>query len=307
MNTNIEDLFKDKVLGHPAGLFVLFFTEMWERFSFYGMRILLVLFLTAPFIGDNPGWEWPRENALALYGTYTSLLYLTPILGGIIADKLIGYRLSVVVGAIIMAFGHASIALETTSSMYIGLGLMIIGTGFFKPTITSIISEMYKSHPEKKDGAYTIFYMGVNAGAFFGIMLCGYLAETYGWSWGFGFAGIFMLLGMLQFWLGQDVFGDIGKKPTEELKEKQALEISKDQETVKPNPFTNLDKGLIIFSSIVGLLWLINDPLSKISGIDLFAFNIGPFAGSSFAIVMALIGFLILSIGRMVRFPHKVR
>lgn len=184
MNTDIENLFKDKVLGHPAGLFVLFFTEMWERFSFYGMRILLVLFLTAPILDDNPGWEWPREHALALIGTYASLLYLTPIIGGWIADKITGYRLAVVIGCVIMTLGHGAMALETTASFYLGLALLIIGTGFFKPNITSIISEMYEGKESKKDGAYTIFYMGVNAGAFFGMMLCGYLAENYGWSWG---------------------------------------------------------------------------------------------------------------------------
>ena len=208
MKTDIENLFKDKVLGHPAGLFVLFFTEMWERFSFYGMRILLVLFLTAPLISDNPGWEWPRENALALIGTYGFLLYLTPIVGGWIADKITGYRIAVVIGCLIMTLGHAAMVFETTASFYVGLALLVIGTGFFKPNITSIISEMYKGKESKKDGAYTIFYMGVNAGAFFGMMLCGYLAENFGWSWGFGLAGIFMLLGMLQFVLAKKLFGE---------------------------------------------------------------------------------------------------
>ena len=214
-----EEFFKSKVLGHPAGLFVLFFTEMWERFSFYGMRVLLVNFLTMAVIGvDNPGWGWSSENAGALFGTYAGLLYLTPILGGIIADKITGFRGAVVLGAIIMTLGHASMALETEFSLYAGLALLVIGTGFFKPNITSIISEMYKDLPEKKDGAYTIFYMGVNAGAFFGMMLCGYLAEKLGWSWGFGLAGIFMLLGTAQFWLARPLFGDIGAVPVKERK-----------------------------------------------------------------------------------------
>src|SRR5690606_8415236 len=217
MNTDIEYLFKDKVLGHPAGLFILFFTEMWERFSFYGMRILLVLFLTAPLLSDNPGWDWPREHALALIGTYASLLYLTPIIGGWIADKITGYRMAVVIGCVIMTMGHASMALETTASFYLGLAFLVIGTGFFKPNITSIISEMYKGKESKKDGAYTIFYKGVNAGAFFGMMLCGYLAENYGWSWGFGLAGIFMFLGMLQFLLAHKIFGKIGAAPSKKL------------------------------------------------------------------------------------------
>lgn len=165
-STQHDEFFKSKVLGHPAGLFVLFFTEMWERFSFYGMRVLLVNFLTMAAIGSNPGWEWSASNAGALFGTYAGLLYLTPILGGVIADKLTGYRWAVLIGCVIMTLGHASMAIETELSLYMGLGLLVLGTGFFKPNITSIISEMYVYLPEKKDGAYTIFYMGVNAGSF---------------------------------------------------------------------------------------------------------------------------------------------
>lgn len=313
MNTDIENLFKDKVLGHPAGLFVLFFTEMWERFSFYGMRILLVLFLTAPILSDNPGWEWPAEHALALIGTYASLLYLTPIIGGWIADKITGYRLAVVIGCLIMTLGHASMALETTSSFYIGLALLVIGTGFFKPNITSIISEMYKGKESKKDGAYTIFYMGVNAGAFFGMMLCGYLAENKGWSWGFGLAGIFMLLGMLQFWLAGDLFGKIGARPlkvsrfSQNINEGQSniSEVSATEE--KLNPFTVLDKVLIILSSVGGLLYLFNDPLEKIKSIGLIAFEIGGLSGSSIIILIALILFLFLLISRISRYIPIVR
>lgn len=173
-----KNFFDSNVLGHPAGLFVLFFTEMWERFSFYGMRVLLINFLTMSIIGINPGWGWTSENAGALYGTYAGLLYLTPIIGGYLADKKLGYRLTVIIGCIIMALGHASMAVETQWSLYLGLGLLVVGTGFFKPNITSILSGMYKYLPEKKDAAYTIFYMGVNSGAFFGMMLCGYLGEV---------------------------------------------------------------------------------------------------------------------------------
>ena len=127
MSANAKsEFFQSKVLGHPAGLFVLFFTEMWERFSFYGMRVLLVNFLTMSLIGYNPGWEWTTENAAALFGTYVMLLYITPIIGGIIADKFIGYRWAVVIGALIMTLGHASMAMETEASLYIGLGLLVI-------------------------------------------------------------------------------------------------------------------------------------------------------------------------------------
>ena len=315
MNTDIENLFKDKVLGHPAGLFVLFFTEMWERFSFYGMRILLVLFLTAPLLSDNAGWEWPREHALALIGTYASLLYLTPIIGGWIADKITGYRIAVVIGCLIMTMGHVSMTLETTESLYIGLGLLVIGTGFFKPNITSIISEMYKGKESKKDGAYTLFYIGVNAGAFFGMMLCGYLAENYGWSWGFGLAGIFMFLGMLQFWLAKKIFGDIGAKPAgkyevelpQNINEESPAEKADATPTEKLNPFTLFDKILIVFAAVGGLLYLFNDPLEKIQGIDVLPFEFIGLTGSNVVILVALIMFLVLLVTRISRYLPIVR
>ncbi|MCH9661146.1 MAG: peptide MFS transporter [Bacteroidetes bacterium] len=316
MSTDIENLFKDKVIGHPAGLFVLFFTEMWERFSFYGMRILLVIFLTAPLLGDdNPGWGWARENALALIGTYASLLYLTPIIGGWVADKITGYRVAVVIGCLIMTLGHASMALETETTFYIGLALLIIGTGFFKPNITSIISEMYKGKESKKDGAYTIFYMGVNAGAFFGMMLCGYLAENYGWSWGFGLAGIFMMLGMLQFWLAKDIFGSIGGKPTkihevelpQNINEESPKEQKVAQEGEKLNPFTLFDKVLMILAAVGGLLYLFNDPLEKIGGMSLAPFEIGGLSGTNVIVLVALVLFLLLLVMRIARYAPQVR
>lgn len=317
MNTDIENLFKDKVLGHPAGLFILFFTEMWERFSFYGMRILLVLFLTAPLLSDNPGWDWPREHALSLIGTYASLLYLTPIIGGYIADKFTGYRMAVVIGCVIMTLGHAAMALETTSSFYLGLALLVVGTGFFKPNITSIISEMYKGKESKKDGAYTIFYMGVNAGAFFGMMLCGYLAENYGWSWGFGLAGIFMFLGMLQFLLANKIFGSIGAKPTKVLNVENPVTSTTETTVVsdpvdekapiKLNPFTTFDYILIVLSSVGGLLYLFNHPLETIYDNSLVPFEIGGMSGTNIVVLAALVMFLILLVTRIARYLPIVR
>lgn len=304
MSTDIQNLFKDKVLGHPAGLFVLFFTEMWERFSFYGMRVLLINFLTMAAVGYNPGWEWTAENAGALFGTYAMLLYITPIIGGIIADKITGYRVAVVIGALIMTLGHAAMALETEFSMYLGLALLVIGTGFFKPNITSIISEMYKESPEKKDGAYTIFYMGVNAGAFFGMMLCGYLAEKIGWSWGFGLAGVFMLFGTLQFWWSKDLFGGIGG--TVQERKDAAAAGPADPEPL--NPFTTLDKILIVICSVIGLGYALNDPMSKIAGIDMFSgLEMGGIEGQYVAVLFALVLFLFLTIGRILRYTKVVR
>lgn len=315
MNTDIENLFKDKVLGHPAGLFVLFFTEMWERFSFYGMRILLIFFLTAPFLSDNPGWDWPREHALALIGTYASLLYLTPIIGGWIADKITGYRIAVVIGCLIMTAGHASMTLETTESFYIGLALLVIGTGFFKPNITSIISTMYKGKESKKDGAYTIFYMGVNAGAFFGMLLCGYLGETYGWSYGFGLAGIFMMLGMLQFWRAKNLFGKIGAKPSKvhEVELPQNINEASPGEQREPvtdeklNPFTLVDKILVVLAAVGGLIYLFNDPLEKIKNVNLLPFEMGGLSGNNVIVLFALLAFLILMISRIIRYLPVVR
>ena len=315
MNTDIENLFKDKVIGHPAGLFVIFFTEMWERFSFYGMKILLVLFLTAPFLSDNPGWEWSRENALALIGTYSSLLYLTPIVGGWLADKYTGYKWAVIIGCFIMMLGHAAMVFETTWSLYLGLALLVIGTGFFKPNMTSMISEMYKGKESKKDGAYTIYYMGVNAGAFFGMMLCGYLAENIGWSYGFGLAGIFMLGGLIQFWLAKDLFGQIGERPSkvyevelpQNINEESPKELDSSSDEEKLNPFTMLDKALIIISSVGGLLYLFNDPLSKIGNINLLNFSLGNIDGSSVTVILALVLFLFLIISRILRYSPMVR
>lgn len=309
MNQNTTDqFFKSTVLGHPSGLFVLFFTEMWERFSFYGMRVLLINFLTMSIIGDNAGWGWSSENAGALYGTYAMLLYITPIFGGIIADKYIGYRWAVVIGALIMTLGHASMAIDSPTMLYVGLGLLVLGTGFFKPNMTSILSEMYKDYPEKKDGAYTIFYMGVNAGAFFGMMLCGYLAEKVGWHWGFGLAGVFMLLGTLQFWLAKPLFGSIGEVPNRaEVKKAEELAKQSNLDEDKRNPFTVVDKVLIVITTVIGLLYAFNDPLSKIAAINLFPFKLGALDGQNVMIIAALVFFLILVVSRLMRYTTVIR
>ncbi len=229
-----------EVMHHPAGLFILFFTEMWERFSYYGMRALLVLFLVSDLAAN--GWGWPREEALSLYGTYTGLVYLTPILGGYLADRLLGFRLAVIIGALLMTLGHASMAMETEFFFYTGLGLLIAGNGLFKPNISSIVGGLYSKGSEHKDGAYTIFYMGINAGAFLGILLCGYVGETVGWHYGFGLAGIFMFLGMLQFLFAQKMFGDVGTKPSGQSRP----ETPEDPAVEEENPQVVRDRLIVI-------------------------------------------------------------
>ncbi len=301
-----------KVLGHPSGLFVLFFTEMWERFSFYGMRVLLIQFLTAKVIfGDSfSGWGWTAEEAGALYGTYAMMLYLTPILGGIIADKYIGSRMAVIIGAAIMTIGHAAMAFDNNLMFFLGLACLVIGTGFFKPNMPSILGEMYKSLPEKKDGAYTIFYMGVNAGAFFGMMLCGYIAETQGWHAGFGLAGIFMLLGTLQFWLAKPLMGDLGvlKPEVESVEAIGGKEIVEKPEDKTSNPFTILDYALIAIVATIGFLYAFNDPLSKNGIIDIFKFLDTKILRGQYIMVLLALGlFVFLIVNRIMRYGSIVR
>jgi POT family proton-dependent oligopeptide transporter len=312
MNNSSENFFETKVMGHPAGLFVLFFTEMWERFSYYGMRAILVIFLIGEVTGDNPGWGWNKPAALSLLGTYAMFVYLTPIIGGWLADNKIGYRMAVVIGALLMTLGHASMAVETPTFLYIGIALLILGNGFFKPNMTSIISKMYEGHDEKKDGAYNIFYMGVNAGAFLGIMLCGWLGENVGWSYGFGLAGIFMFLGMLQFFYAQPLFGDIGAKPKNEKNDMidtlvDDLDSSKEKITGKLNSFVTLDYILIGVFITSALIFIINDPLSKIGNINTLNFTIAGMTDSLFFALLAAIMFIIILVVRIPRYERIVR
>ena len=295
--------FENQVLGHPNALFVLFFTEMWERFSYYGMRAILVIFLTGAIIGDNPGWGWSSSSALSLLGTYALFVYLTPLAGGWLADNKIGYRNAVVIGALLMTLGHASMALETPFFLYTGITLLVFGNGFFKPNMTSIISKIYEGRDNKKDGAYNIFYMGVNAGAFLGIMLCGWLGEKVGWSFGFGLAGIFMFLGMVQFYFAQPLFGSIGDKP----KVVEDKDSTTETNNAVQNPFLPIDYFLILIFIISALIFIINDPLSKIADIDILNFTILSMSDSLFFALTAFLSFALLLVLRIPRYSPIVR
>lgn len=301
--SNSDKFFSKTVIGHPAALFVLFFTEMWERFSYYGMRAILVIFLTGAILGDNPGWGWSSSAALSLLGTYAMFAYLAPLVGGWLGDKKIGYRNAVVIGALLMTLGHASMAVETPTFLYIGISLLVIGTGFFKPNITSIISKIYEGRDDKKDGAFNIFYMGVNAGAFLGIMLCGWVGEKVGWSFGFGLAGIFMLLGMIQFYYAQPLFGEIGGVPEKYDKKSEV----KKENNEKLNPFSPLDILLILIFVVSALIFIINDPLSKIGGINILNFSYFGMENSLFFALVAFISFITLLLVRIPRYTTIVR
>ncbi|MDE2429613.1 MAG: peptide MFS transporter [Burkholderiales bacterium] len=236
------------ILGHPDSLFVLFFTEMWERFSYYGMRALLVLFLVTT--ASKGGWGWSRADATSLYGWYTGLVYLTPILGGYIADQILGSRRSVVLGAFIIAAGHGCLLFDTPTMFYLGLSLVVLGTGLFKPNISAIVGQLYtKDNEGGRDGGYTLFYMGVNSGAFFGILLCGYIGEKISWPFGFALAGGFMLLGALQFYLGQGIFGDIGLSKSQQTKEVVAVEEA------EPHIVSDRLKAICVFSFFTIFFW----------------------------------------------------
>jgi len=300
---NTDQFFNKTVIGHPAALFILFFTEMWERFSYYGMRAILVIFLTGAILGDNPGWGWSSSSALSLLGTYAMFAYLAPLVGGWLGDKKIGYRKGVVIGALLMTLGHAAMAVETPIFLYIGISLLVVGTGFFKPNITSIISKIYEGRDDKKDGAFNIFYMGVNAGAFLGIMLCGWVGERVGWSFGFGLAGIFMLLGMIQFYYAQSFFGNIGNKP---VITDEKLNVKKDV-SEKLNPFLPVDYFLISVFILSALIFIINDPLSKIGGIDILNFTYFGMENSLFFALLAFISFIMLLSVRIPRYAPIVR
>ena len=249
---NGDEINQRTILGHPSGLFTLFFTEMWERFSYYGMRAILVLFLISSL--DNEGWGWERKDALLLYAWYTGLVYITPIFGGLLADKFLGYRKAVVIGAFLMTLGHAAMALEVFYDfyLYVGLSFLILGNGFFKPNISSMVGQMYKDQGKIKDAAYTIFYMGINSGAFLGILLCGYIGETVNWHYGFGLAGIFMLFGMLQFHYGQKIFGDIGLSIN---KSKVEETITNEDKNESPKIISDRLIVIGIFSFVTVFFW----------------------------------------------------
>jgi len=181
---------------HPKALFLLFFTELWERFSYYGMRTLLVLYMTKALLYDDNG-------AYGIYGAYVSLVYATPVLGGLIADKLLGSRSAIMLGAILMAIGHFAMAFENKMIFFVALGFLIIGNGFFKPNISTLVGKLYLDNDPRKDSGFTLFYMGINTGALLSTLTCGTIGELYGWHYGFTIAGVGMLIGLIIFNIGR--------------------------------------------------------------------------------------------------------
>ena len=208
--------------GHPKGLYVLFFAEMWERFSFYGMRALLIFYLTQHWLFDD-------SKSNLIYGSYLSLVYITPVLGGYLADRYLGQRRAVMFGAVLLTCGHFLMAFEgsggqndsTINVFWAALAFIIVGSGFLKANISVIVGQLYPRTDPRRDGAYTIFYMGINVGAAVGTIIAGYLGQTYGWAYGFGAAGVGMLLGLIVFVLGKKSLMGRGEAPEPLSKQKE--------------------------------------------------------------------------------------
>ncbi|WP_109851373.1 peptide MFS transporter [Aquimarina sp. AU58] len=249
MANTVKAAHQKELFGHPVGLYILFFTEMWERFSYYGMRAIFVLYLTAKTVDENAGLGWSSGEALALYGWYTMLVYVASIPGGWIADKFLGQKKSVLVGGILLVAGHSILAVEEMWAWYSGLGLIIAGVGMLKPNISTMVGGLYKQGDIRRDKGFTIFYIGINVGAFLSSLIVGYVGEVHGWHYGFGLAGIGMALGLLQYLLGQKYLAGVGNFLG-------ASEKEEDKEAMK-KPLTKIEKDRIVVLFISFLLVIV--------------------------------------------------
>lgn len=249
---------------HPPGLYLLFFTEMWERFSYYGMRAILVLYLTTQFVSGGLGFS--DATAMSIYGFFTGAVYFTPMAGGYLSDRFLGRRLAITIGGITMAIGNIALfANQSKGAFYLGLALLILGNGFFKPNISTLVGELYAPDDRRRDGAFTIFYMGINIGAFFSPLVVGYLSDTlfkttingvvhHGFRYGFLAASIGMIIGQILFnLLGNRYLGEIGKKPTGKVASKTS------NTTLNKQPLTKIEKArtavIVILTLFVVFFW----------------------------------------------------
>lgn len=249
--------------NHPKGLYILFFAEMWERFSYYGMRALLVLYLTKHFLFTD-------SQAYGIYGAYTTLVYITPVIGGMLADRYLGQRKAVAFGAVLLVAGHLGMAVEgepvtsaaersdsIMSIFYLSLALIIAGVGFLKANISAIVGELYPKTDERRDGAFTLFYVGINLGAFAGALLAGYLGETFGWKYGFGLAGLGMLAGLVVFVWGKPLLEGAGESPNPVLLAKKQFAGLSTEWVIYLTTFVGV-AAIWFFISDVGLVkWLL--------------------------------------------------
>ena len=238
-----------ELFGHPIGLFILFFTEMWERFSYYGMRAILVLYLVAESKGANPGLGWSNLEALEVYGWYTMFVYVASIPGGWIADKFLGQKQSVLIGGILLVAGHGILSFEHMWAFYTGLGLIVAGVGMLKPNISTMVGGLYKPGDIRRDKGFTIFYIGINVGAFLSSLIVGYVGEVYGWHYGFGLAAIGMTFGLIQFILGQKHLKYVGNNTSKS--------IDPEDKAAMKRPLSKIEKDRMIVLFISFLLVIV--------------------------------------------------
>jgi POT family proton-dependent oligopeptide transporter len=237
-----------QLLGHPIGLAVCFFTEMWERASYYGMRALLILYMTGSVL--QPGLGFPDAKAAQIYGLYTMLVYLMGVPGGWVADRFLGHRRAVLFGGIVIAAGHFSMAFPALPFFYLGLGLIIIGTGLLKPNVSTIVGTLYRKGDERRDAGFSIFYMGINLGAFFAPLVTGWLGQKINWHIGFAAAGVGMVFGVVQFVLGRKHLEPVEPHETAQTKAVESAPALK-------QPFTREEKGRIAAAVILTFFALI--------------------------------------------------
>ena len=265
--------------GHPRGLSTLFFTEMWERFSYYGMRALLILFMTAPLTEGGLGFD--TAVAGAVYGLYTSMVYLTTVPGGWVADRLIGPRRAVFVGGVLIACGHFSMAFPTLATFYLGLVLIVIGTGLLKGNVSVIVGQLYSADDERRDAGFSIFYMGINLGAFVAPLVCGYLGQQIDWHYGFASAGIGMVIGLVQYRLGGKYLGQAGVRAPG---------------AGTPHEFENRRRKTILASTILAAALVAFGIAASTGAIDVTPTQIADGAGYALLIAtLAFFGWLLLS------------
>jgi proton-dependent oligopeptide transporter, POT family len=232
--------------GHPKGLYILFFTEMWERFSYYGMRAILTLYMYSQATGNNPGLGWDEAFALSIYGWYTMAVYVMSIPGGIIADRWLGQKKTVLWGGVLLVFGHSVLAIDAIWAFAAGLTLIVLGVGGLKPNISTMVGGLYREGDPRRDKGFTIFYIGINIGAWLAALIVGGVGEIYGWHYGFGLAGIGMTLGLAQYLYGQKHLKGIGEPPAEKKETKEAIH--------KPLTKIEKDRMVVLFLSFIVII-----------------------------------------------------
>ncbi|MCJ7801941.1 MAG: peptide MFS transporter [Candidatus Marinimicrobia bacterium] len=231
---------------HPKGLYILFFTEMWERFSYYGMRAILTLYMITEVSQKNPGLGWDDAFALSIYGWYTMAVYVMSIPGGIIADRWLGQKKTVLYGGILLVFGHSILAIDAIWAFAAGLTLIVLGVGGLKPNISTMVGGLYREGDPRRDKGFTIFYIGINIGAWLAALIVGGVGEIYGWHYGFGLAGIGMTLGLAQYLYGQKYLKDVGEPPAKKNETKEAIH--------KPLTKIEKDRMVVLFLSFIVII-----------------------------------------------------